>query len=75
MSTPIRNLLDSIPEPEHAVIIDDEPWYRFTCSYRHEGREFCFDIWAMSQVDAEERMTALRSTATVDGQVMATRDA
>lgn len=71
----IRNLLDAVPASEHTEIINDEIWYRFTCSYHHQGREFTFDVWALSLADAEARIASLRGNGTVDGQVHSWVDA
>lgn len=76
MTVPIiRNLLDAVPAADHAEIMGDAIWYRYTCSYRHQGGEFTFDIWALSLTDAEARMQSLRGNATVDGQVHSWVDA
>jgi hypothetical protein len=65
------------PDSDH-VFVDDqgETWYRFTCSYVDYRRaRMVFDIWALSQADAENRMEYLKSNAVVDGQVYQTVDA
>ena len=62
------------PDAEHVQVIDGVSWYRFTCSFDFDGREFCLDIWARDLDDARARMTALRDTGRVDGQVYMSGD-
>ena len=44
----------------------------FTCSYRHDGGEYAFDIHADSHADAERRLGAIKAWGKVDGEVIAT---
>ena len=62
------------PDPEH---VTQDPFgrgafYRFTCSYDHEGREFGFELWATSFADAQRRLESLKRTARLDGQIYRT---
>lgn len=69
--------LEDKPDEDCMCIIptDGKPvkWFKFECSFRCDGKEYAFEIWALDQADAERRMSALRETATVDGQLFGTR--
>lgn len=41
----------------------------FTCSYRHAGSQWAFDIYARDEADAHARLQAIRTTGQVDGEV------
>lgn len=48
---------------------DPVEWATYTCSYRHDGAEWAFDIRATSMDDARDRMLAIKNRGTVDGKV------
>ena len=51
---------------------DGVQWHKYTCEYIDgRGRRMGFDLWGTSDADAEERMTALRATAKVEGRILA----
>ncbi len=43
----------------------------FTCSYRFDGGEWGFTIYAEDHADAEKRLGALKSWGKVDGELIA----
>ncbi len=49
----ILNFLDAVLATDHVEVLGDELWHHFACSYRHAGREFCLESWAMSMLDAK----------------------
>lgn len=64
------------PNKEHTYI--DEfglTWFEFTCSYKYEGVDFVFSIWATSKENASDRIVELKRSALVDGQILAEIDA
>lgn len=46
--------------------------YKFTCSFDHDGCKFGFHIWAADFDDAQRRISAIKETAVVDGQLYRT---
>jgi hypothetical protein len=60
------------PDEEH--IRRDEfgrEMYRFLLEYFFEGEEWGAELWAYSRADAEARVTAMRGTLKLVGQVHA----
>ena len=55
------------------VIVKDgkpEKWFKFDISFGIDGTRFSFHIWALDWADAQRRVQAIKSTATLDGQIM-----
>lgn len=62
--------------PDAEFVVWDErgvKWFKFTCQYTDaysDGQdEFSFEIWALDAEDADRRMTLIRQTGKVDGQL------
>ncbi len=60
------------PDPEH-VRQDSfgRPLYRYVLSYQYGDDDYCTDVWAYDAADAEARVSAMRASLKVDGQVYA----
>jgi hypothetical protein len=55
-------------QPKPAMFIKGEPWWKFTFTYRFEGKEYAFDIPARSAEEAKARLGQI-SLARFEGQV------
>lgn len=59
-----------LPDAEH--IQQDQfgrPMYRFALTYEMEGKVWGSEVWAYSFEDAERRVSAMRASLSVTGQV------
>lgn len=70
IAAPVASV-EARPDAEHVLRIDGRTEYRFTCSYRHQGRERSIELWAADWDDAEAQVSAIRRGLSVDGQVYA----
>lgn len=50
-------------------------WNPYICSFDVEGVEYSFNIWERSFADAEKRLSGLKNSARVTGQLCMTVDA
>lgn len=59
------------PAPD-AIRMDayGRPMTLYALSYDMGGREVCLHLWAYSFDDAETRVTAMRASLRVDGQIL-----
>lgn len=58
------------PDPE--FVRKDEygrPLYCYTLSYEMSDRRYCTDIWAYDFADAGNRVSAMRESLKLDGQI------
>ena len=58
--------------PDAEFVVRDEKgvkWFKFTCSYKDGVDDLGFEIWALDAEDAQRRMTLIRQTGKVDGQL------
>lgn len=49
---------------------DGHDVYLFAVTYRHNGRRYSVDIWALSLDDAEQHVAAMRECLSLDGQTV-----
>lgn len=48
------------------------PLFRYALSYQMGDSSWCTHVWAYSMEDAADRVAAMRSSLTLDGQVYST---
>lgn len=49
---------------------EDGIWFRYVCSYTHQGEEYGFTIWGKSREDAEAALRAIGESGVVNGRLI-----
>lgn len=68
------------PDAEHVLVIVEDgkmaKWFRFGAEFTSsDGKSYGFDIWATGSDHAEEQVRAIKRSARIVGQILATVEA
>lgn len=68
----LESFMADRPDAAHVTVVGGEVFFEFGAIYRHsDGRDFCISFWATGFEDAESRISAMRATLQLDGQIVA----
>jgi hypothetical protein len=49
---------------------EDGLWFSYVCSYKHQGQEYGFTLWARNLLEAEAHLRSLALTGMVNGRLV-----
>lgn len=49
---------------------DGETWHLYDIEYQHEGKSFCFDIYARNDPEAASMLRSIRTTAVEANRIL-----
>jgi len=54
----------------HVVDMNGSTWLKYECVFKHDNKEYCFELWGKNFDDADARLKSIKETASISGQIV-----
>jgi hypothetical protein len=61
--------MTTLPDDPPTVIHDGQIWHSYIIDFRHDGKTYSFNIYALDLPDANRRLRSIRGNAEVIGEL------